>query len=94
MRVIAVSYALVALLAGAAAAQNNPDPSVGRSSGGAQTSGQSDSTTGQVQSGREAPVGHRQPRARDLPAGPNEGAPIRSPEDVDVDRKLRICRDC
>jgi hypothetical protein len=32
--------------------------------------------------------------ARDLPAGPNEGAPIRSPEDVDIDRKLRICRDC
>jgi hypothetical protein len=96
MRVIAVSYALVAtaLLAGSAAAQNNPDLSVGRSSGGAQTSGQSDSTTGQVQSGREAPVGHRQPRARDLPAGPNEAAPIRSPEDVDVDRKLRICRDC
>ena len=96
MRVIAVSYALIAaaVLAGAAAAQNNPDPSVGRSSGGAQTTGQSDSTTGQVQSGREAPVGHRQPRARDLPAGPNEAAPIRSPEDVDVDRKLRICRDC
>jgi hypothetical protein len=96
MRVIALSYALVAaaVLAGAAAAQNNPDPSLDRSSGGAQTRGQSDSTTGQVPSGREAPVGHRQPRARDLPAGPNEAAPIRSPEDVDVDRKLRICRDC
>src|ERR1700730_11703454 len=96
MRLIAVSYALVAAaaLAGAAAAQNNPERSVGRPSGGAQTTGQSDSTTGQVQSGREAPVGHRQPRARDLPAGPNEGAPIRSPEDVDIDRKLRIGRDC
>ena len=96
MRVIAVSYALVAAaaLAGAAAAQNNPDPSLGRSSGGAQTSGQSDSTTGQVESGREAPIGHRQPRARDLPSRPNEGAPIRSPEEQDVDRKLRICRDC
>ena len=96
MRVIAVSYALVAAaaLAGAAAAQNNPGPSSGRSSGGAQTSGQSDSTTGQVESGREAPIGHRQPRARDLPSGPNEGAPIRSPEEQDVDRKLRICRDC
>jgi len=96
MRVITVTYALVAaaVLTGAAAAQNNPGPS-GRSSGGAQTSGQGDSTTGQVESGREAPVGHRQPRARDLPAGPNEGAPpIRSPEDQDIDRKLRICRDC
>ena len=96
MRVIAVSYALVAaaVLTGAAAAQNNPDPSLGRSSGGAQTTGQTDSTAGQVESGREAPIGHRQPRARDLPAERNETAPIRSPEEQDVDRKLRICRDC
>jgi hypothetical protein len=96
MRVIAaVSCALVAaVLAGAAAAQNNPDPSLGRPSGGAQTTGQTDSPTGQVGSGRDAPVGHRQPRAKDLPAGSNESAPIRTPEDQDVDRKLRICRDC
>jgi hypothetical protein len=95
MRVVAVSYALVAVavLAGAAAAQNNPDPA-SRPSGGAQTTGQTDSTAGQVESGREAPVGHRQPRARDLPASPNGSAPIRSPEEQEVDRKLRICRDC
>ena len=95
MRVVAVSYALVAVavLAGAAAAQNNPNPA-SRPSGGAQTTGQTDSTTGQVGSGREAPVGHRQPRAKDLPSGSNESAPIRSPEEQDVDRKLRICRDC
>jgi len=96
MRVITMSCALVAVavLAGAAAVQNNPGPSSGRSSGGAQTSGQSDSTTGQVEGLREAPVGHRQPRARDLPAAPNAAPPIRSPEEQDVDRKLRICRDC
>jgi hypothetical protein len=95
MRVVAVSYALVAVaaLAGAAAAQNNPDPA-SRQSGGAQTTGQTDSTAGQVGSGREAPVGHRQPRARDLPASPTGSAPIRSPEEQEVDRKLRICRDC
>lgn len=95
MRVVAASYALVAVavLVGAAAAQNNPDPA-SRPSGGAQTTGQSDNSAGQVQTGREAPVGHRQPRAKDVPAMPNEGAPIRTPEDQDVDRKLRICRDC
>jgi len=95
MRVVAVSYALlaVAVLAGAAAAQNNPDPA-SRQSGGAQTTGQTDSTAGRVESGREAPVGHRQPRARALPASPNGSAPIRSPEEQEVDRKLRICRDC
>jgi hypothetical protein len=93
MRVVAMSYVLVAaaVLAGAAAAQNNPDPAA-RQSGGAQTTGQTDSTAGQV--GREAPVGHRQPRAKDVPAGPNASAPIRSPEEQEVDRKLRICRDC
>ena len=96
MRVITVSCALVAaaVLAGAAAAQNNPPSTSGRPSGGPQTNGQSDSTAGQAEGLREAPVGHRQPRARDLPAGPNEAAPIISPEDQDVDRKLRICRDC
>ena len=95
MRVVAMGYVLVAaaVLAGAAAAQNNPDPA-SRQSGGAPTTGQTDSTAGQVKTGREAPVGHRQPRARDLPASRNESAPIRSPEEQDVDRKLRICRDC
>ncbi len=94
MRVVAMSYVLVAaaVLAGAAAAQNNPDPA-SRQSGGAPTSGQTDSTAGQAGGVREAPVGHRQPRAKDAP-GPNESAPIRSPEEQEVDRKLRICRDC
>ena len=95
MRVVAMSYVLVAaaVLAGAAAAQNNPDPA-SRQSGGAQTTGQTDSTVGQAGGVREAPVSHRQPRARDLPTERNESAPIRSPEEQDVDRKLRICRDC
>jgi hypothetical protein len=94
MRVVAMSYVLVAaaVLAGAAAAQNNPDPA-SRQSGGAQTTGQTDGTAGQSGGVREAPVGHRQPRAKDVP-GPNESAPIRSPEEQEVDRKLRICRDC
>jgi hypothetical protein len=94
MRVVAMSYVLVAaaVLAGAAAAQNNPDPA-SRQSGGAPTTGQTDSTAGQAGGVREAPVGHRQPRAKDVP-GPNESAPIRSPEEQEVDRKLRICRDC
>src|SRR5215471_4993937 len=94
MRVVAMSYVLVAaaVLAGAAAAQNNPDPA-SRQSGGAPTTGQT-GTAGQAGGVREAPVGHRQPRAKDLPASPNESAPIRSPEEQDVDRKLRICRDC
>jgi len=94
MRVVAMSYVLVAaaVLAGAAAAQNNPPSPSGSS--GAPTTGQTDSTAGQAGGVREAPVGHRQPRVKDLPSGRNETPPIRSPEEQDVDRKLRICRDC
>jgi len=38
-----------------------------------------------------APVGHRQPRAGDVP---NEGTITRSETDVELDRKLNICRGC
>ena len=50
--------------------------------------------SGQVNTGREAPIGHRQPKAKDLPPGVNENLGVRSPEDKALDRKLRICRDC
>ena len=42
----------------------------------------------------EAPVGHRQPRTRDVPSeNPNSLDHI-SAEDAAVDRKLVICRRC
>ena len=42
----------------------------------------------------EAPVGHRQPRARDVPSeDPNNLEQI-SAEDAAIDRKLVICRRC
>jgi hypothetical protein len=41
-----------------------------------------------------APIGHRQPHAKDLPSqNPNELEQI-SEEDRAVDRKLTICRGC
>jgi hypothetical protein len=39
-----------------------------------------------------APVGHRQPSARDVPS--QDGLDRLSEEDVAVDRKLHICRGC
>jgi hypothetical protein len=39
----------------------------------------------------EAPVGHRQPRAGDVP---KEGDVTRNESDVELDRKLSICRGC
>jgi hypothetical protein len=96
MRVVAMTCAVVAaaVLGGAAVAQNNPDQSAPRSGGSAQTTVQTDTSAGQVNVGRQAPVGHRQPRAKDVPPGVNENLGVRSPEDEAIDRKLRICRDC
>ena len=86
----AVSYALVVvtLLWSATAAQNNPDQRPPATSGSAQTTGQPASRAW------EAPIGHRQPRAKDVPSWIEENLGTRSPEDQAIDRKLRICRDC
>ena len=62
-------------------AQSSPAPST-------QTS-PSPSTTGRAQP--QAPVGHRQPRAADVP--PETGTTV-LPGQKELDKKLRICRDC
>jgi len=95
MRGIAMTYAIVATLAlcsSAALAQNNAGQP--GSSGNAQTTGQAGPDTGQSTNVREAPVGHRQPTAKDVPPRNEDNLGVRSPEDQAVDRKLRICRDC
>ena len=66
----------------------------GGSSGSGQTTGQANSGTGQSTNVRQAPVGHRQPTAKDVPPSVDQNLGARSPEDQAVDRKLRICRDC
>ncbi len=46
---------------------------------------------------REAPVGHRQPRANDLPGekNPNDPNDLLSKENAMLDRKIKgICRGC
>jgi hypothetical protein len=93
MRAVAMTYAIVAALAvgGAALAQNNADQPSGS---GAQTTGRANSDTGQATGVRQAPVGHRQPTAKDVPPRVDDSLGARSPEDQAVDRKLRICRDC
>ena len=44
----------------------------------------------------QAPVGHRQPRPSDLPSNVqrDEGGPVRSPVDQELDQKMQICRGC
>jgi hypothetical protein len=80
---VAASIALVwadanAQLSPSQSASPQPSPRLSQST---------DSTRGVPQ----APVGHRQPRAGDVP---NEGTITRSESDVELDRKLNICRGC
>jgi hypothetical protein len=71
----------------APAARDNPVPPTMRDNA------PPDATEGRAQ----APIGHRQPRPRDLPTNlqRGEGSGIeRSPVDRDLDQKLQICRGC
>lgn len=90
MRGIVMAYAIAAAMVAwtAAVAQNNqPSPPAG---GSAQTTGQADPGPAP----RQAPPGHRQPRAQDVPPEIQDNYGVRSPEDEELRRKLRICRDC
>jgi hypothetical protein len=66
----------------------------------AQTGSKTGSTSGaanQSQPSREAPVGHRQPRADEVPSEKNLGNPNDpiNREDAALDRKIKsICRGC
>jgi hypothetical protein len=94
MRGVAVPYAVLAavLVLNAAVAQNDPGQPSSPSSPSAQTTGQADDDIAPAV--WQAPIGHRQPSAKDVPPKVEEDLGIRSPEDEAIDRKLRICRDC
>jgi len=94
MRGVAVPYAVLAavLVLDAAVAQNDPGQPSSPSSPSAQTTGQADDSVSQAV--WQAPIGHRQPGAKDVPPRVEENLGTRSPEDEAIDRKLRICRDC
>ena len=86
MRKLIMSIALLVLLGGPVAM--------------AQTGSKTGSTSGaanQSQPSREAPIGHRQPRADEVPSeknlsNPNDPA---NREDAALDRKIKsICRGC
>lgn len=84
MKKIMVAASLVVLLGGAAVAQ---------------TGGSKGSTSGGAASGSvpQAPVGHRQPRAADVPSEKNLSNPNTpvNKEDAELDRKIKsICRGC
>jgi hypothetical protein len=79
------ALALVLLIGGPAA--------IAQTGGGAGSQG----ATSQTQPLREAPIGHRQPRAADVPSEKNLSNPNDSlnKEDQALDRKIKsICRGC
>jgi hypothetical protein len=50
---------------------------------------------GQASSGvPEAPIGHRQPNAKDVPENVLRSEDAVKPDDTALDRKLNICRGC
>jgi hypothetical protein len=84
MKKIMVAASLVVLLGGTAVAQT----------GGSKGSTSSGTTSGSV---LPAPVGHRQPRAGDVPSEKNLSDPNNpvNKEDAALDRKIKsICRGC
>jgi hypothetical protein len=86
MRRVITSIALLVLVGGAAALAQNG------SSGGSSTA-----VKNQGQPQRDAPIGHRQPRAGDLSSEKNVADPndALSKENALLDKKIRgICRGC
>jgi hypothetical protein len=84
MRKLITTMALMVLIGGPAA--------IAQSGGGTSTA-----MKNQPQGPREAPIGHRQPRADQVPSEKNLGDPNDpiSREDAALDRKIKsICRGC
>jgi hypothetical protein len=87
----AAAAALVVFGAGvnSALAQDNSNPTATRSVSPNPNRGPTPETR------LEAPIGHRQPTARDLPADVRKGEGARTQSEQELDDKLRsICRGC
>ena len=84
-------FALVAVLsAGSAFAQGNPGQPKQATPAEPQTTGQG-YRPGEVP---EAPIGHVQPRATDLPPDVRDAGARPTPAQEEYDKRLRICRGC
>ena len=81
MRLVMISVVVIAGLSGSALAQNNIDQSPGDTT-----------TTGATK--QEAPVGHRQPKPKDLPADVLQREETSPPNNKKLENTLIICRGC
>jgi hypothetical protein len=86
-----VVFALfVVLSVGSALAQGNPSQPTRPMPTEPQTTGQG-YRAGEVP---EAPIGHRQPRAIDVPPEVRDAGAKPTPAQEEFDKRLRICRGC
>ena len=84
-------FALVAVLSvGSAFAQDTPSQRTRPMLTEPQTTGQGSRLDGVP----DAPIGHLQPRAADLPPEVRDLGARPTPEQQEFDKKLRICRGC
>ena len=91
MRQLIVTMVLLVLAGGPAVAQT------GSGAGSSGSGANSTTAPADNRSLREGPVGHRQPRASDVPSEKNLGNPNDpvNREDAALDRRIRsICRGC
>jgi hypothetical protein len=82
MRLIICAVIVMTSLSGTALAQNNASQSP------------RDMGTATGITGRQAPVGHRQPTAKDLPADVLQNEQRAIPSDKKEDKKSTICKGC
>jgi hypothetical protein len=82
MRRAMCTAAIIVGLLGGALAQNKTN----------QTSGDTNTEHGMAK--RLAPIGHRQPKIKDLPAAVLQHEPRPAPGERTYDKKLTICRGC
>ena len=83
-RITTLGIAASTILAGSTLAQNPADSSK-------RPAVEPPRTTGQAPREAQAPIGHRQPAAKDVPPAVNEAPPS---VDRGIDRRLNICRGC
>jgi hypothetical protein len=93
--IIATGLAVAVLsgLTSLAWAQTSMSAASPRSGATAETTGQRSGMYPATRSPMQAPVGHFQPSPRELPGLANENI-SRTPEQIDADKNLRICRGC
>ena len=87
------AVALLCGLTSLASAQSNTSAASPRRAAPAETTGKGSSMYPAVRSPMQAPVGHFQPSPRQTPSLGHEDI-SRTQEEIDLDKSLRICRDC